>query len=67
MRFLTCGIGKPRSSVFRGLRISGARRVGRRLPLEAVLTAAVTLGTVALIEGERRRVPKFHHSIIHDL
>ena len=53
-------MGRPRSSLLRSLRISGARRVGRRLPLEEVLTAAVTLGAVVLIrEMEVWRVPSF--------
>ena len=47
-----CGIGKPRSSLLRSLRVSGARRVDRKLPLEAALTAVVILGVAALIEEE---------------
>lgn len=67
---MTCGIGKPRSSLLRSLRISGARRVGRRLPLEAVLIAAVTSGIVALIEGEgenetRAEVPASDHNLCY--
>jgi len=50
-----CGIGKPRSSLLKSLRTSGARRVGRRLPLEATFTAGVTLGITVLI-GEREEV-----------
>ena len=56
--FLTCGIGKRRSSLFKSLRISGARRVGRRLPLYAVLTVVVAMCTVALIEGEGGNVTR---------
>ena len=55
MRFLTCGIGRPHSSLLKSLEISGARLVGRRLPL-VVLTTWVTLGVVALIEEKGRKV-----------
>lgn len=60
-------MGKPRSSLFRSLCSSGARRVGRRLLLYAVFTAAVTLGAVALIEEEGGNVTRSEvtlHSII---
>jgi len=60
---LTCGIGKRRSSLFKSLRISGARRVGRRLPLYAVLTVVVTLCTVALIEEEGGNVTRSKVSV----
>ena len=49
---MTCGIGKRRLSLFKSLHISGARQVGCRLPLYAVLTAVVAMCMVALIEEE---------------